>query len=65
MNETLQNICDSLESTSTSILNSYSDERTLLETISWQLPAITKNDLSNMLLDISSQLRELNLNKID
>lgn len=65
MNETLQNICDSLESLSTSILNSYSDERTLLETISWQLPAITKNDLSNMLLDISSQLRELNINKID
>lgn len=65
MNQTLQNICDSLESTSSSIVNSSSDNRTLTEIISWQCPALTRHDLSNMLTDLSSQIKELNIDKID
>lgn len=65
MNETLQKICDSLELTSSSILNSNHDDRTLTETVNWQLPALTRLDLSNMLTDLSLQIRELNIDKID
>lgn len=65
MNETLQKICDSLESTSSNILSFSNDDRTVLETVSWQLPALARNDLSNMLIDLSSQIKSIEINDID
>lgn len=65
MNETLQKICDSLESISNTIIESFSHETTLLETINWQNPPLTKYDFSNLFLDIKEQIESLNLETID
>jgi hypothetical protein len=65
MDNTLEEICISLEDLAQSILQAYSDDRTLLEIWGWNCPSLNRIDLARMANTISEKIRALNLNQID
>lgn len=65
MNSTLQEVVNSLEKLSKSILDGYSGDGTFAETWGWNCPALTRHDLANMSNSISQKLIDLNLTEID
>jgi hypothetical protein len=65
MNSTLQEVVNSLEKLSKSILDGYSGDGTFAEIWGWNCPALTRHDLANMSNSISQRLIDLNLTEID
>lgn len=64
MHETLQEICDALDSLASKISN-VSDARPLNEMVGWHLPPLTKTDISNMVSDFSESIKLLKIESLD
>lgn len=58
MNNTLHSICNSLDDLSNSILNSYTDDRTMTEIWGWNFPPLNRHDLSNLAANLSEKIKE-------
>lgn len=65
MDSTLQNLCNSLDDLSQTILNSSTSNQTLTEQFGWNCPPLTRIDLSSLSSDISTKIKILKLDKID
>lgn len=61
MNETLENLCTSLEELAVAIEKGWTDARTLNEVHGWQFPAVTKEDLAFLPLQLASRIRNSGL----
>lgn len=65
MNSTLQELVNSLDKLSKSIIDGYNGDGTFAETWGWNCPALTRHDLANMSNSISQRLKDLNLTEIE
>jgi uncharacterized protein YoxC len=65
LNETLDNVCKSLDELALLILKAYTDDRTLKEIWGWNNPAITRHDLSAMSSSLANRIRKANLDTLD
>ncbi len=65
MHETLNLICNSLDSLGTAIENATSEDRTLTEWHGWHHPALTRQDLANISFKLAKRIRENSTDTID
>jgi hypothetical protein len=65
MHETLNLICNSLDSLGTAIENATSDNRTLTEWHGWHHPALTRHDLANLSYKLALKIRDNSTDSID
>lgn len=65
MNPTIQSVITSLDDLATSVRNAYTDNRTMNEIWGWNFPALSRNDLADLALNLSSRLKEFNFDEID
>lgn len=65
MNQTIQSVINSLDDLGNSVRNAYSDNRTMNEVWGWNFPALSRNDLADLALNLSNKLRHIDIEKID
>lgn len=65
MHKALDNVCESLDTLSSVILESWTDDRTLAEVYGWHHPAITRHDVAAKPAELASKIRLANVNEID
>lgn len=65
MHQTLVRVCDSLDALQAIVLASYTDDRTLNETVGWHHPAVSRHELAAMPKAISTRLRDADVEHID
>jgi hypothetical protein len=65
MENSLEQVCISLDDLSKSILAAYSDDRTFTELFGWNCPALNRHDLSNILKSITQKLYRYDVNNVE
>lgn len=65
MHEDLAAVCESLNSLSTHVLNSWSDDRKLSEVYGWHHPPMTRKDIAAIPADLANKLRLADIDHID
>ena len=66
MNKSLENLCDALEDLSTALVNGWSSDSTLSENWgNWTFPNLNRHELAAIPLNISDNIRALNIDVID
>ena len=65
MNALLENISQELENLSNIILNSWTDNRTLVEVYGWNHPSLTRQELASLPLKISKKINQAQINELN
>ena len=65
MNKTIENVVQSLDSLSEAIISAYSGDETMTETWGWNCPPLTRHDLAELATNLSTRIKDLNINIID
>lgn len=65
MDKTLEKVCIALDTFATKLLTITTDDRTMTEIYGWNCPALTRHDISNLVKNISVQIKENDINIID
>jgi|TARA_B110000037_G_C17105756_1_gene499794 chaperonin cofactor prefoldin len=65
MQKELQEVCDSLDELSNSIINGWNDDRTLNVAFGWNCPSLNRHDLAGIASKISGNLKNHNFTNID
>jgi hypothetical protein len=56
-NQDVENLCKSLDILAQQVLAGWSDDRTLADAFGWNCPALTRHDLSNMAMNLATDIR--------
>jgi hypothetical protein len=65
MDKSLENVCIALDDLAKSLLTITTDDRTMTEIYGWNCPALTRHDISNIAKNISTRVKENDINIID
>ncbi len=65
MHKVLEAICQSLDSLSSFVKSSSTEDRSLREALGWNLPAVTRHDLAALPASLASRIREVNPEELD
>lgn len=65
MEQNIEEVANSLENFSDSILKAYSDDRTLSEIWGWNFPCVNRHDLASIPRTLAKKIRESNITTID
>lgn len=65
MDNSLEQVCKSLDDLAGSLTKAHSDDRTMTELFGWNCPPLNRHDLAGIASKLSDKLRELNIENID
>jgi len=65
MHEALSDLCDSLEDLADSLLNSWSENRTLKDLYGWHHPPLTRQDIAEIPQSLIKKLEKFDIDEID
>lgn len=65
MDKTLEKVCVALENLGESVLKAHASDEPMNKLWGWSNPALTRHDLANMVKDIATRIRSLNIEKLD
>lgn len=65
MHASLEATCTALDVLSTTVLNSWSDNRTLREAFGWHHPTVTRHDLAEMPQRLAKRIRDAGVEDVD